>query len=98
MPLGRCCLKGRRRGSFRVFLIADPIVHQEPRSLAYSRTASGRPKRANASGVWKAVMSEVRALESTANSPRGVEETKAHYAFVYGDFRGLHRIGLIACH
>jgi hypothetical protein len=26
------------------------------------------------------------------------EETKARYAFVYGDFRRLHRIGLIACH
>ena len=25
------------------------------------------------------------------------EETKARYAFVYGDFRRLHRIGLIAC-
>jgi pimeloyl-ACP methyl ester carboxylesterase len=27
-----------------------------------------------------------------------VEETKALYAFVYGDFRRLHRMGLIACH
>ena len=26
------------------------------------------------------------------------DETKARYAFVYGDFRGLHRTGLIACH
>jgi len=26
------------------------------------------------------------------------DETKARYAFVYGDFRRLHRIGLIACH
>src|SRR6266511_2755768 len=26
------------------------------------------------------------------------EETKAHYAFVYGDLRRLHRMGLIACH
>ena len=25
------------------------------------------------------------------------EETKARYAFVYGDFRRLHRMGLIAC-
>jgi len=25
-------------------------------------------------------------------------ETKARYAFVYGDFRRLHRSGLIACH
>jgi hypothetical protein len=25
------------------------------------------------------------------------DETKARYAFVYGDFRGVHRTGLIAC-
>jgi hypothetical protein len=25
------------------------------------------------------------------------KETKARYAFVYGDFRRLHRMGLIAC-
>jgi len=25
------------------------------------------------------------------------EETKARYAFVYGDFRRIHRAGLIAC-
>ena len=26
------------------------------------------------------------------------EGTKARYAFVYGDFRRLHRMGLISCH
>jgi hypothetical protein len=26
------------------------------------------------------------------------DRTKARYAFVYGDFRRLHRMGLIACH
>jgi hypothetical protein len=26
------------------------------------------------------------------------DETKARYAFVYGDLRRLHRMGLIACH
>ncbi len=26
------------------------------------------------------------------------EETNARYAFVYGDLRRLHRMGLIACH
>jgi hypothetical protein len=25
------------------------------------------------------------------------DETKARYAFVYGDFRRLHRMGIIAC-
>ena len=28
----------------------------------------------------------------------GTDETKGRYAFVYGDFRRLHRSGLIACH
>src|SRR6187399_2446720 len=26
------------------------------------------------------------------------DETKARYAFVFGDFRRIHRMGLIACH
>ena len=26
------------------------------------------------------------------------EHTKARYAFVYGDFRRIHRMGLISCH
>ncbi|GAY07518.1 hypothetical protein [Pseudonocardia sp. N23] len=26
------------------------------------------------------------------------EETKARYAFVFGDFRRIHRMGIIACH
>ena len=26
------------------------------------------------------------------------EETKARYTFAYGDFRRLHRMGIIACH
>jgi len=26
------------------------------------------------------------------------EETKARYAFVYGDFQRVHRMGIIACH
>ena len=29
---------------------------------------------------------------------RATDGTKARYAFVYGDFRRLHRTGLIACH
>jgi len=33
-----------------------------------------------------------------AEPGRAAEQTKAHYALVYGDFRRLHRMGLIACH
>ena len=32
-----------------------------------------------------------------AITERARDETKARYAFVYGDFRRIHRIGLIAC-
>jgi len=31
-------------------------------------------------------------------SDGATEGTKARYAFVYGDFRRIHRSGLIACH
>jgi len=34
-------------------------------------------------------------LGLTDGAPDG---TKARYAFVYGDFRRVHRMGLIACH
>src|SRR4029453_16730712 len=34
-------------------------------------------------------------LGLTEGAPEG---TKARYAFVYGNFRRLHRMGLIACH
>ena len=33
-----------------------------------------------------------------AGRRHGDDETKARYAFVYGDFRRVHRMGLIACH
>ena len=29
--------------------------------------------------------------------PKAPDETKSRYAFVYGDFRRVHRTGLIAC-
>ena len=33
-----------------------------------------------------------------SGSPRGPSDhTKARYAFVYGDFRRVHRMGIIAC-
>jgi hypothetical protein len=34
-------------------------------------------------------------LGLTAGAP---DDTKARYAFVYGDFRRIHRSGIIACH
>lgn len=33
-----------------------------------------------------------------ALTDQATDETKARYAFVYGDFRRVHRMGVIACH
>ena len=44
--------------------------------------------------AWHLGLTEGAAEETKARS----EETKARYAFVCGDFRRLHRMGLIACH
>ena len=41
---------------------------------------------------WKDYAAWHLALTDGAN-----DETKARYAFVYGDFRRLHRMGLVAC-
>ena len=37
-------------------------------------------------------------VASQAHRRGPTTETKARYAFVYGDFRRVRRIGLIACH
>ena len=42
--------------------------------------------------VWEAYGRWFLALTDGAN-----EDTKARYAFVFGDFRRIHRSGLIAC-
>ena len=41
-------------------------------------------------------MGRVRRLAPRAHRRRH-QHTKGRYAFVYGDFRRLHRMGLIAC-
>ena len=38
------------------------------------------------------------ALASLGLTVGAGEQTKARYAFVYGDFRRIHRMGLISCH
>jgi hypothetical protein len=46
------------------------------------------------SDVWE----EEYAVWHLGLTEGAAEETKARYAFVYGDFRRLHRTRLIACH
>ena len=50
------------------------------------RTATSRPTRGRTTPGWHLGLTE------GAN-----DETKARYAFVYGDLRRVHRSGLIAC-
>jgi hypothetical protein len=63
-----------------------------------SRWADVQPRAADqnaflAAHGWKEYATWHLAL--TEGAP---EETKARYAFVFGDFRRLHRMGLIACY
>ena len=52
----------------------------------------GRAERVPESHSWDEYAAWHLGLTEGAN-----DETKARYAFVYGDFRRIHRMGLIAC-
>ena len=55
-----------------------------------------QPKAADQDGYLAAHMREEYSLALGLTEGPG-DETKARYAFVYGDFRRVHRSGLIAC-
>ena len=64
-------------------------------STATGATCSPAPTTQNAflkSHSWDEYAEWHLGLTEGAN-----DETKARYAFVYGDFRRIHRMGLIAC-
>jgi len=69
------------------------------RSAPSGATTGGRPASRNG---WARFLKAHSWEEYTAShlglTEGAAEETKARYAFVYGDFRRLHRMGLIACH
>jgi hypothetical protein len=52
-----------------------------------------------ASGLWPVRSGRCPAILPSPWGPTdgAADETKARYAFVYGDFRRIHRTGLIAC-
>ena len=57
-----------------------------------------QPTRRGAERLPRAPLLGASTPSGTSASPTGAhDETKARYAFVYGDFRRIHRIGLIAC-
>jgi hypothetical protein len=56
-----------------------------------------QPSADDANAFLKAHSWDEYALWHLGLTEGATDETKARYAFVYGDFRRLHRMGLIAC-
>jgi hypothetical protein len=63
-----------------------------------SRWANVQPRAAEQNAFLKAHSWEEYSSWHLALTDGADEETKARYGFVFGDFRRLHRMGLIACY
>ena len=63
-----------------------------------SRWADVQPRAEEQNAFLKAHSWDEYATWHLGLTEGATEETKARYAFVYGDFRRVHRMGLIACH
>jgi hypothetical protein len=63
-----------------------------------SRWADVQPRAAEQNAFIKSHGWEEYASWHLALTEGMAEESKGHYAFVFGDFRRLHRMGLIACY
>ena len=63
-----------------------------------SRWADVQPSAAEQNAFLKSHDWEEYASWHLALTDGPAEQTKARYAFVFGDFRRLHRMGLIACY
>ena len=63
-----------------------------------SRWQYGQPRAREQNTFLKTHSWEEYAMWHLGLTEGAAEETRARYAFVYGDFRRVHRIGLIACH
>jgi hypothetical protein len=63
-----------------------------------SRWADVQPRAADQNAFLKAHGRKEYASWHLALSDGAADGTKARYAFVFGDFRRLHRMGLIACY
>jgi len=55
------------------------------------------PTRPRRTPTWSRTAGEDYAAWHLGLTDGANDETKARYAFVYGDFRRIHRTGLIAC-
>jgi hypothetical protein len=63
-----------------------------------SRWADVQPSAAEQNAFLKSHSYEEYARWHLALTEGAADQTKARYAFVFGDFRRLHRMGLIACY
>jgi hypothetical protein len=63
-----------------------------------SRWNDVQPRAADQNAFLKSHSWEDYSAWHLALTDGAADDTKARYAFVYGDFRRLHRMGLIACH
>lgn len=63
-----------------------------------SRWADVQPRAAEQNAFLKSHTWEEYAEWHLALKEDAADETKARYAFVFGDFRRLHRMGLVACY
>jgi hypothetical protein len=63
-----------------------------------SRWTDVQPRAAEQNAFLKAHSWEEYRSWHLALTEGAADETKARYAFVFGDFRRLHRMGLIACY
>src|SRR5687767_12757475 len=67
------------------------------RYVVRSRWADAQPTAADGTAFLKAHSWDEYGAWHLAIKNDTVQETKAHFGFVYGDFRRLHRMGLISC-
>ena len=63
-----------------------------------SRWADAQPTAADGTAFLKTHSWDEYAAWHLAVKEGTTEETKAHYGFVFGDFRRVHRMGLISCY
>ena len=81
----------------------DAVTHAKQlidarRYVLRSRWGDVQPRAREQNAFLKAHSFEEYALWHLGLTEGADDETKARYAFVYGDFRRVHRMGLIACH
>ena len=81
---------------------AEAVAHAERlidarQYVLVSEWGTVQPKAADENAYLEAHSFEEYARWHLGLTEGAADETKARYAFVYGDFRRVHRMGIIAC-